>query len=204
MDDATNGDALLRRKVRDELRKRMRAVRRAAPASACGARSALIVARLEALAPLATATNVALFWPIEEKNEVDLRALDATLRAKGATVAYPSIDRENETMTFRVTRDTATLEERGFGFREPPLDAPEATELDVVIVPSLALDSRGHRLGYGTGFYDRTLPAFPRAVTVGVAFDYGLLIEIPEIETDVAMHWVVTDKRTIEIADATR
>jgi len=198
---SANGDELLRRKVRDELRKRMRGVRRAAPASACGARSELIVARLEVLAPFATATKVALFWPIEEKNEVDLRALDASLRAKGATVAYPSIDRENETMTFRVTSDTELLEERGFGFREPPLDAPEAKELDVIVVPSLALDPRGHRLGYGTGFYDRTLPAFPGAVTVGVAFDYGLLVEIPEIETDVAMRWIVTDKRTIEIAD---
>jgi 5-formyltetrahydrofolate cyclo-ligase len=182
----------------------MRAVRGAAPASACAERSALVVARVEALAPVASARHVALFWPIEERNEIDLRPLDATLRARGVTVSYPSIDRENESMTFRVTADTNALDERGFGFREPPLDAPIAVDVDVIVVPSLAVDSRGHRLGYGAGFYDRTLPDFPRAVTVGVAFDYALLVEVPEIATDVPLAWIVTDKRTIEIASVTR
>jgi 5-formyltetrahydrofolate cyclo-ligase len=107
-------------------------------------------------------------------------------------------------MTFRVTADPEILDERGYGFREPPLDAPEATSVEVIVVPALALDSRGHRLGYGAGYYDRTLPTYPRTVTIGVAFDYGLLVEIPEIPTDVAVQWVVTDARTIEIAADTR
>jgi 5-formyltetrahydrofolate cyclo-ligase len=182
----------------------MRGLRRAAAASACAERSARIVARLEALAAMTTAKSVALFWPIEERNEIDLRPLDATLRARGVTVAYPSIDRDAGTMTFRVTADPEILDERGYGFREPPLDAPEATSVEVIVVPALALDSRGHRLGYGAGYYDRTLPTYPRTVTIGVAFDYGLLVEIPEIPTDVAVQWVVTDARTIEIAADTR
>ena len=73
-----------------------------------------------------------------------------------------------------------------------------------MIVPAVAVDPTGHRIGYGAGFYDRTLPDFPRAVTVGVAFDYALLVEVPEIATDVPLAWIVTDKRTIEIAPLTR
>ncbi len=200
MDEAPTREDILRRKVRAELRKRMRALRNTTPASACAARSALILERLGAIAPLVEAKKVALFWPIEDKNEVDLRPLDASLRARGRKVAYPTIDPDTNKMTFRDTPDTSLLEERGFGFREPPYGAPEATDVDVIVVPSLALDTRGHRLGYGAGYYDRTLPMYPRAVTIGVGYDYGMLVEVPEIETDVAVQWIVTDTRTIEIA----
>jgi len=194
----TDGEALLRRKVRAELRKRMRGLRSASTAAACAARSARIVERLLAIEAMKSAERVALFWPIDDSHEVDLRPLDATLRARGVTVAYPAID--EAAMTFRVTSAPELLEERGRGFREPPVDAPDAGDVDVIVVPALALDPRGHRLGYGAGYYDRTLPNHPRAVTLGVAFDYALLIEIPEIATDVAVKWVVTDARTIEIA----
>jgi 5-formyltetrahydrofolate cyclo-ligase len=200
MDEAPTREDILRHKVRAELRKRMRALRNTTPASACAVRSALILERLATIPPLVAAKKVALFWPIEEKNEVDLRPLDASLRARGAKVAYPTIDPDTGKMTFRDTPDTSLLEERGFGFREPPYGAPEATDVDVIVVPSLALDTRGHRLGYGAGYYDRTLPAYPRAVTIGVGFEYGMLVEVPDIETDVAVQWIVTDKRTIEIA----
>ena len=72
----------------------MRGLRNALPGSACAERSARIVERLMALEPIARARAVALFWPIEERHEVDLRALDARLRERGVRVAYPGLDPE--------------------------------------------------------------------------------------------------------------
>lgn len=192
-------DEILLRKVKAELRKRMRALRNTAPASACQARSARIVERLLAEPELQKAEHVAVFYPIEERHEVDLRALDVALRARGTHVYYPSIDAETRVMTFRRVADLeADLEERGLGFREPTSSAVEASALDVVVVPCLAAGPSGHRLGYGAGFYDRALPRFcPPAWSVAVAYDYQLLAEVPHDEHDTKVAALVTDVRTL-------
>ena len=187
-----------------ELRKRLRGVRAAMPFEACADRSARIVARVEALASIQSARSVALFWPIVERREVDLRPLDTALRARGVSVAYPWIDPETRAMTFRFAT-TQELEERGFGFCEPLLPAPEAPRggLDAILVPAIAIDPTGHRIGYGAGFYDRTIPLFaPPAVTLGVAYDFQLLAEIPFTEHDVPLSFVVTDERTLDVASS--
>lgn len=188
----------IRRKVKAELRKRMRGLRKTTPLTACLERSTLIIAKLEAHPAFAAARNVALFWPIEARHEVDLRALDASLRERAVTVFYPAIDPETSLMTFKRVDDPATLEEAGYGFSEPASGAPIALpgELDAIIVPALAVDVDGHRIGYGAGYYDRALPAFvPPAVTFVVAYDYQLISEVPVTEGDLALAWVVTDRR---------
>jgi len=191
-------DDFIRVKVKAELRKRMRGVRKTAPIEACAERSAKIVALLEAHDALKAAKRVALFWPIVTRHEVDLRALDATLRARGARVAYPAIDADSNVMTFRFVDDIASLEELGFGFAEPPIDAETATALDAIVVPAIAVDPTGHRIGYGAGYYDRTLPQFaPPAVTLAVAYDYQLIAEVPATEGDVQVDWIVTDTRVL-------
>ena len=194
----TSAEDLLRRRVKAELRKRMRGLRHTTPASACAERSRRIVERLLAMPELVSARTVALFWPIVEKHEVDLRPVDAALRARGADVAYPTIDSASGVMTFRFAPDVDAMEERGFGFREPSADAREAREgeLSVIVVPALVLDTTGHRIGYGAGYYDRTLPRFaPPAVTIAVAYDFQLIAEVAVTEGDVAVEWIVTDKR---------
>jgi 5-formyltetrahydrofolate cyclo-ligase len=191
--------AELSRRAKAALRKRARALRNSIPRDAIADRSARIAARLEALPAVARAATVALFWPIEGRNEVDLRPLDARLRAAGKRIAYPSIDPETRVMTFRFVDDPAGLEERGLGFQEPDPSAPEAPGLDVVVVPALQIDGRGHRIGYGAGFYDRTLPRFaPPATAVGVAFDFQLIAEVPVTEGDVPVALVVTDARVLQ------
>ncbi|CAN5923255.1 5-formyltetrahydrofolate cyclo-ligase [soil metagenome] len=191
-------DDFIRLKVKAELRKRLRGVRKTTPLEACDVRSKARVARLEAHPAVASARTVALFWPIVSKHEVDLRALDASLRARGVRVAYPAIDAETNVMTFRFVDDASQMGEKGFGFSEPTPDAPEATALDVVIVPAIAIDPTGHRIGYGAGYYDRTLPRFaPPAVSIAVAFDWQLVAEVPAMPDDVRCQSVVTDARTI-------
>ena len=195
-------DDHIRRKVKAELRKRLRGLRATTPADACAVRSAKLVLRLEALPQIVAARAVALFWPIVDKHEVDLRPLDASLRARGVRVAYPSIDPSTKAMSFRFVEGADDLDERGFGFREPPLTAPSCArgDLDVVVVPAIAISPDGHRIGYGAGFYDRTLPTVaPPAIMVGVAFDFQLLAEVPATEGDVAVDVVVTDARDVVV-----
>ena len=190
----------LRREAKAILRQRARALRNTIPPEALAARSARIVEAALALPPIAAARAIALFWPIVARNEVDLRPLDAALRERGARLAYPSID-EERVMTFRWVESTSVLRECGLGFEEPPPDAPEAERLDAVLVPALQIDPRGHRIGYGAGFYDRTLGRYcPPARAVGVAFDFQLVPEIPITEGDVAVDFVVTDVRVIDVA----
>jgi 5-formyltetrahydrofolate cyclo-ligase len=192
-------DDFIRLKVKAELRKRLRGVRKTTPLEACEERSKAIVARLEAHPALAAARTVALFWPIVSKHEVDLRALDTSLRARQVRVAYPTIDADTNAMTFRFVDDIAKLEEKGFGFMEPAADAPEATALDVIVVPAIAVDPTGHRIGYGAGYYDRTLPRFaPPAVSIAVVYDWQLVAEVPAMPDDVQCAAVVTDTRTID------
>jgi 5-formyltetrahydrofolate cyclo-ligase len=191
----------LRYRAKAALRKRARALRNAIPRESALARSARIAEQIEGLAFVAAARSVALFHPIEGRNEVDLTALGDRLRARGVRVAYPSIDPDTRVMTFRFVDDPASMEERGLGFCEPAPEAEEATVLDVVVVPALQIDGRGHRIGYGAGFYDRALPRFaPPARSVGVAFAFQLVAEVPETPGDVALSLVVTDDRILEPA----
>jgi 5-formyltetrahydrofolate cyclo-ligase len=192
-------DDFIRLKVKAELRKRLRGVRKTTPIEACEARSSALIARLEAHEAIASAKSVALFWPIVTRHEVDLRALDTSLRARGVRIAYPAIDADTGVMTFRFVDDIAGLEEKGYGFMEPAPDAPEASALDVIVVPAIAADPTGHRIGYGAGYYDRTLPRYaPPAVAIAVVYDWQLVAEVPATEHDVRCSWVLTDVRSFD------
>ena len=195
-------DDLIRVRVKAELRKRLRGLRMTMPADACAKRSALIVERVSSHASVAGAKSIALFWPIVEKHEVDLRPLDDALRARGVAVAYPGIDPETRLMTFRFARPDG-LEERGFGFREPASSAREATrgELDVILVPAIALDPTGHRIGYGAGHYDRALKllrANGPIRAVGVAYAISEIDVAPDEPHDERLDFILTEREWID------
>jgi 5-formyltetrahydrofolate cyclo-ligase len=199
----SSAEDMLRRRVKAELRKRMRGLRKALPASACARRSERIVERLLVLEPIVRAQAVALFWPIEARHEVDLRPLDGVLRKRGARVAYPAVDPEAGAMEFRFVEDIDSMRPHSLGHREPARRDAKAPpgQIDVIVVPGLAIDPRGHRIGYGAGHYDRALPLHvPPATSVAVAFDFQLVAEVPQTQGDAAVGWVVTDVRTLECA----
>lgn len=192
----------LRYRAKAALRQRMRALRGTIPRDSIVARSNRICEGLEGLACVREAGSVALFWPIEKRNEVDLRPLCSWLLGRGVRVAFPSIDPLTRVMTFRFPVDPLAMEERGLGFREPGVGDVEATGLDVIVVPALGVDGQGNRIGYGAGFYDRTLPRFcPPAVSIGVAFDFQVLFEVPVTEGDVPLSVVVTDARVFRVGE---
>ncbi|EYF02908.1 5-formyltetrahydrofolate cyclo-ligase [Chondromyces apiculatus] len=193
-------ETVLRVRAKKELRKRARGLRSAVPRDAILSRSSRILDALCALPEIMEAASVAMFYPIEGRNEVHLVDLDPRLRERGIRVAYPSIDPDAGTMTFRFVDTPDALEERGYGFREPDPAAEEALTLGAVVVPCLQIDPRGYRIGYGAGYYDRTLPRFcPPAHAIAVAFDFQLVSEVPETPHDVPVHLVVTDTRQIRV-----
>jgi 5-formyltetrahydrofolate cyclo-ligase len=194
--------AALAKQARREIRRKMRALRQALPASAIAERSARIVERVMALEAFQSARSVALFWPIVSRGEVDLVGLDLRARAANKQVFYPFMDPtpDGHRTGFRRVANPHELADRGNGFAEPGPGLPQAARGDVelVIVPALAVAENGHRLGYGAGFYDATLPdVCPPAQSAVVAFSFQLLAELPPNDTDVVPCWVVTDERTI-------
>jgi 5-formyltetrahydrofolate cyclo-ligase len=198
----------LRVAVKKEQRKRMRGVRNTLPRAVVEQRSARVAARIASLEVWARARSVAFFWPIEGRNEVDLRDLLRAALAAGKRVALPATAEtpEGVEIELRWVDDPSQLEPGPLGFEEPPPAARRvATEdLDLILVPALAVDPRGHRVGYGRGFYDRLLARLGAAekgpVSLAVAFDFQLLPEVSITPGDVAVTLVVTDERLIEAA----
>jgi len=188
--------------ARLELRKRMRALRTAHPAEALALRSRRIVARALALPAFQAAAAVALFFPLLDRKEVDLRELDAEARRQGKRVYYPFLETRGEVRVsgLRLTHSLDDLADRGERFLEPAPALPEAQrgEVDLLVVPALAVAPNGHRLGYGAGFYDSLLPDFrPPATAWVVAFDFQLLADLPALPHDVACDGLLTDARTL-------
>ncbi len=189
-------------RAKKQIRARMKALRAGFPRAALRTRSERLVARLLADEWVAGAGSVACFWPLVERGEIDLRPFDLALRERGVRLYYPFME---PTATgyrtgFRVSRQADDVVARGAKFAEPPLDAPEAArgDVDIVIVPALAVDARGHRIGYGAGYYDATLGDLcPPARTIAVAYDFQLLAEVPNESHDVAVGRIVTDTRSL-------
>lgn len=189
----------LRAQVKGEMRRKMRAIRGALPREAREARSAAIIERLTALDLYADAPSVVAFHPI--RGEVDLRPLYPLVVDAGKTLALPRVDHETGQLVLHVHRPGDPLEEGGYQILEPLPDAPVLpdAELGLILCPGLAVDERGHRIGYGGGFYDRLLTRCPDARTVAVAFDFQLIAEAPVMPGDVAVEAVVTDLRLIRV-----
>ncbi len=188
--------AILATQVKRELRKRMRSLRGVLSAATRAEKSAVVVEALAKLETMEGARTVGLYAPMVDRGELDVGPLHGILLARGVSVAYPSMNPDGSLSFFRVD-DAASLAERGNGFREPePTEDLRVPRVDVLVLPALAADSSGNRLGYGGGSYDRTLAAWtPVPRTVAVVYDFQVLVEVPHLPTDVPVDVVVTDRR---------
>lgn len=188
---------LLRHRAKQYLRKRMRHLRSAVPASALAERDQRLRERLEQLPEFQAASSIALFAPIGRLSEVDLEPLDSLARGQGKRVCYPGGTPDAPELFF--TDNFSDLTDAGQGYRQPPLNAPRANpgDVDIIIAPALAASGDGHRLGYGGGYYDRLLIAHPAAVSVVVVRSFQLLAEVPHTAADVKCRIIVTDDSTV-------
>lgn len=165
------------------LRRRMRAWRRDRSPAETAAASARIRRRLAGLAPLQQAHTVLLFAAMP--GEVDLAGL-AVPRP-----CWPVVVGRGQPLRLRGAGPRAP---GPFGISEPTAACPEIdpAEVDVVIVPGLAFDTAGGRLGMGGGFYDRTLAGM-RALRIGVGFASQRVAAVPREPHDLPLDWLVCD-----------
>lgn len=154
-----------------------------------------LLAMLRDERPIATPCTVSGFWPI--KDEIDIRPLMIEFHNQGCQLALPVVQGRGQPLLFRAWRPGDPLEPGVFGTLQPSARR-EAIEPDALIVPLLACDTDGWRLGYGGGFYDRTLGILRkrRPITaMGVGFDAQFVPEVPHGPDDQRLDWLLTDKR---------
>jgi 5-formyltetrahydrofolate cyclo-ligase len=154
--------------------------------AAAGARLAEHVLRDMPPPPAAT---VAGFWPMA--HEIDIRVLLEALAARGQRLCLPETPRLGLPLIFRSWRPGDTLVPGRFGTMPP---SGEIVQPDFLLVPLLAFDAAGNRLGYGGGYYDRSLATLPHAFRLGCAFSAQLFEHVPTEPTDLRLNAVATER----------
>jgi 5-formyltetrahydrofolate cyclo-ligase len=188
------------------LRRAVLARRDAAPAAARRAWSRAIAGRLAALPALSGAHLVLGYCSFGSEPETGA-VLEAVL-ARGQALALPRVNRTARRLELRLVADPAgQLVPGTWGIREPdPARCPEVAPaaVDFVLVPGVAFDARGGRLGYGGGYYDRLLPALPgRTARVAAAFELQMVPAVPMETGDRRVDLVVTERAAYPGEDGT-
>ncbi len=177
---------------KSDLRARFRARRRALTASERDDASAAVCQRLRQTPLVTDAPRLAGYSALGM--EVDLSACLREFLDQGAQIFLPRVTGPGE-MVFCPLTSFDDLAPGPFGIAEPRTDPVPTDTIDVFLVPGVAFDHRGHRLGFGKGFYDRALPPPGQAVAIGVAYEWQLhLGDLPVGDHDRPMDFLVTDQ----------
>ncbi len=181
-----------------DLRVAAQARRDALPAEARKTAAETIAARKFPLA-IAPGTIVSGFMPL--KSEINPLPLMQKLSEAGASFALPAIAGRGKPLIMRAWEFGAPLDRGQWGIREPKPEAPEV-EPDILLVPLLAFDRAGYRLGYGAGYYDMTihrLRALKSVTAVGIAFAAQEVPKIPTTPRDERLDLVLTEREVIDL-----
>ena len=188
------------------LRARMRAARAAMTAPVYVRASEAIVRRLAALPAIVEAECLHAYWPLLDRREVDIRPLLEGLHRGGKQIVLPVVIPDTAggapRMEHRVYEGPGRLKKNVWGLDEPAgTRTVPPSAIDVVIVPALAVDAHGTRLGYGKGYYDVFL-AERSVPTVCPLFDACLVETLPREPHDVPVSVVVTETRIVQTKPA--
>lgn len=175
--------------TKEELRRLVRSQKRMYSAPQLQAMSAEVVARLMALPQMAAAKTVMLYYSLPD--EVSTHELADRLVERGKVVVLPVVTGPTE-MELRRYRSADDLSMGAFGIMEPTGEPfTSLAEIDLAVVPGMAFDTRGNRLGRGKGYYDRFLSQLPQATMVGLCFPFQKFPGVPTDENDVRMDLVI-------------
>lgn len=170
-------------------RERLIAARLAIPADDRAAMSARIAEELDAIVGDVAGRVVSLYWPF--RGEPDLRPWMASLVARGALPALPVVVEKAHPLVFRAYRPGDPLEKGVWNIPVPAEGRPVTP--DVTIAPLVGVDPRNYRLGYGGGFFDRTIASLPnRPLVIGVGYAMQRIPTIHPQPHDIPMDRVVT------------
>jgi 5-formyltetrahydrofolate cyclo-ligase len=135
------------------------------------------------------------------RSEIDPVPLMQTLAARGARLALPAVVESDVSLMFRAWSVGAPSFLGRFGIAEPAADAPVVVP-DVIIMPLAAFDRDGQRIGYGAGYYDRTIAGLHtqglRPITVGIAAAVQEIERVPALPHDVPLDYIATERELIE------
>lgn len=168
------------------------AARLALPAEEHRRASEAVCRRLDVeLRRLGTATSYAFYWPL--RGEVDVRpVIEPLIAGGGALASLPVVVERNGTLAFHAWRPGDAMGKDAHGIPYP-IDGA-VIRPDIVLVPLVGFDGGGYRLGYGGGYYDRTLAALlARPRTIGIGFELGRLASIHPQPHDIALDAIVTE-----------
>jgi 5-formyltetrahydrofolate cyclo-ligase len=192
-------DALTQEKA--ELRRAAQTRRDALPAELRKTAAEAIAARVFPL-PVAPGITVSGFMPL--KSEINPLPLMKTLAAAGAELVFPVVAGRGKPLIMRKWQWGAPLVAGVWGIREPPPEAPQV-DPDILLVPLLAFDRSGYRIGYGAGYYDLTITQLraKKAITAaGVAFAAQEVAHVPRTSFDAPLDLVLTEQATIDLRNA--
>ena len=193
--DTPSRDSLAERKR--QLRKIAKAQRRRAHAQSGATAGGLLRDRLLSEVTIPDGAVVAGFAPIDD--EIDVLPLLSTLSDRGHPCALPVVVGRALPLVFRAWSPGMALTEAEFGVSVPPPSSPEVRPA-VVLVPLLAFDATGQRIGYGAGFYDRTLTALRQdddVLAIGIAYADQQVDSVPIDRNDVRLDLIVTERSVI-------
>ena len=188
------------REAKRSVRERILRARDALPVQLRTAASAAIAATLSGRSDFTAAGVVLLTLPFG--SEWDTRLLLSAALAQGKTVAVPRVNPERRMLEIHAVCDTDSEIAPGYrGIPEPRADCPPVAlaSIDWVLVPGIAFDAQGRRVGYGGGYYDRLLPLLEKgAARVAGAFELQLVDRVPAAPHDTTVDAIVTERRTLE------
>lgn len=172
-----------------ELRQLIRQRKRQFTQQELGELSLAVVGRLSAHKWMAQAQTVMLYCSLPD--EVDTHGLIDTLYGEGKTVVLPVVTGEGE-MELRVYHGADSLRRGAFDILEPVGECFTDYEgIDLAVIPGMAFDDSGHRLGRGKGYYDRFLVNLPHCYKIGMCFDFQRVEHVPCESTDIAVDEVI-------------
>jgi 5-formyltetrahydrofolate cyclo-ligase len=172
-------------------RRRLLAAREALGADALERARLRIDTHLERAFPGLASARLAFCWPV--RGEYDARPLVQALRGRGAVTALPVVAAPGRPLEFRAWHPGIPLAAGPLGIPYP--EASETIVPTVILVPMIGWDAAGHRLGYGGGYFDRTLAALdPRPTSIGVGYELSRIATIHPQPWDIPMDWVVTER----------
>jgi 5-formyltetrahydrofolate cyclo-ligase len=187
--------------IKTELRSQALAHRDALPATERQQAAEAVAARPFPVA-VAPGAIVAGFMPM--KSEINPLPLMRKLAAAGARLALPVVAGRGKPLIMRAWGFGEALASGVWGIREPPPAAPEVMP-DIVIVPLLAFDRAGQRIGYGAGYYDLTIAALrarQAVVAIGLAFAAQEIAAVPASPRDAPLDLVLTEREVIDLRRA--
>lgn len=181
---------------KDNLRKEMKEKRKQLAPEQMQQAAQMIARRLTDLLPVQKAKTIMGYASI--RNEVDLEPFYEEQYRLGKTILLPRVEgNEIKAVPWQGWQETSVS---SFGIREPQGDFYPAEKIDVVLVPGLAFDGSGYRVGYGRGYYDRFLPGLRRdAFKCGICYEFQVVESVFPHENDISVHWIVTEQSELVI-----